>query len=81
VALRSLEERSSLSRKLFDAAHARGHRMSAHRFEEQARDAEQAAARIRDFLLGGTARRWLRSSIAGLGEADAGLHGVAEGED
>jgi two-component system, chemotaxis family, protein-glutamate methylesterase/glutaminase len=54
------EERSALAHRLRDAATARGHGLSAERFEHQGRHAEQAAERIRDFL----------SSKSGQGPAD-----------
>jgi two-component system, chemotaxis family, protein-glutamate methylesterase/glutaminase len=80
VALRSLEERSALSHRLMDAAMSRGYAMSAHRFAEQALDADKAVDRIRDFLLGGTARQWLRISAGGSGEVATGVAGIAEAE-
>jgi two-component system chemotaxis response regulator CheB len=52
IALRSLEERAALSRRLLAGAVDRGHPMSAQRFEEQAGHAQRAAERIREFLLG-----------------------------
>jgi two-component system chemotaxis response regulator CheB len=50
IALRSLEERASLSRRLATAAEARGHRITAHRFDEQASEAEHGAGLIRALL-------------------------------
>ena len=51
VALRSLEERSALSRRLAEPARRRGHSITATRFEEQAAEAQQAARLVRDLLL------------------------------
>jgi two-component system chemotaxis response regulator CheB len=50
IALRSLEERASLSRRLATAAEARGHRITAQRFTEQANEAEHGAGLIRALL-------------------------------
>jgi two-component system chemotaxis response regulator CheB len=71
IALRSLEERAALSRRLMAAAADRGHQMSANRFEGQATSAERAAARIREFLLGRV--------NPGLGRPAGGGDGVDEG--
>jgi two-component system, chemotaxis family, protein-glutamate methylesterase/glutaminase len=49
VALRSLQERAALARRMADPA--RGHRLTAGRFNEQAREAEQAAAVLRELLM------------------------------
>jgi len=51
VALRSLEERAALARRLAEPARRRGHRITASRFEEQAAEAQQAARLVRDLLL------------------------------
>ena len=51
VALRSLEERAALSRRLAEPARRRGHSITATRFEEQADEAQQAARLVRDLLL------------------------------
>ena len=52
VALRSLEERAALARRLAEPARNRGHSITATRFEEQAAEAQQAARLVRDLLLG-----------------------------
>ncbi len=51
IALRSLEERAALARRLAEPARSRGHHISASRFEEQATEAQQAARMVRDLLL------------------------------
>jgi two-component system, chemotaxis family, protein-glutamate methylesterase/glutaminase len=51
IALRSLEERAALARRLAEPARRRGHRITATRFEEQAAEAQQAARVVRDLLL------------------------------
>jgi two-component system chemotaxis response regulator CheB len=51
IALRSLEERASLARRLAEPARDRGHRITATRFEEQAAEAQNAARVVRDLLL------------------------------
>ena len=51
IALRSLEERAALARRLAEPARRRGHRITAGRFEEQAAEAQQAARLVRDLLL------------------------------
>jgi len=51
VALRSLEERAALARRLAEPARRRGHAITATRFEEQAAEAQQAARLVRDLLL------------------------------
>jgi two-component system, chemotaxis family, protein-glutamate methylesterase/glutaminase len=58
VALRSLQERAALARRMVGPARQRGHRFSASRFEDQAEEAEQAAAVLRELLL-------RRSSVTG----------------
>ena len=60
IALRSLEERAALARRLADPARRRGHRITATRFEEQASEAQQAARVVRDLLLdrGSFATAW-----------------------
>ena len=51
VALRSLEERAALARRLAEPARSRGHSITATRFEEQAAEAQHAARLVRDLLL------------------------------
>ena len=51
IALRSLEERAALARRLAEPARRRGHAITARRFEEQANEAQQAARLVRDLLL------------------------------
>jgi two-component system chemotaxis response regulator CheB len=51
VALRSLEERAALARRLAEPARQRGHSITATRFEEQAAEAQQAARLVRDLLV------------------------------
>jgi two-component system, chemotaxis family, protein-glutamate methylesterase/glutaminase len=51
IALRSLEERAALARRLAEPARHRGHRITATRFEEQATEAQQAARVVRELLL------------------------------
>jgi two-component system, chemotaxis family, protein-glutamate methylesterase/glutaminase len=51
VALRSLEERAALARRLAEPARRRGHRITATRFDEQATEAQQAARVVRNLLL------------------------------
>jgi two-component system chemotaxis response regulator CheB len=60
VALRSLEERAALARRLAEPARRRGHSITATRFEEQAAEAQQAARLVRDLLLdpGAFATAW-----------------------
>jgi two-component system chemotaxis response regulator CheB len=58
AALRSLQERAALARRMADPARHRRHGLVALRFNEQAREAEQAAAVLRELLL-------KRSSVAG----------------
>jgi two-component system, chemotaxis family, protein-glutamate methylesterase/glutaminase len=59
VALRSLQERAALARRMADPARDRGYRLTAGRFDDQAREAEQAPAVLRELLL-------KRSSVAGV---------------
>jgi two-component system chemotaxis response regulator CheB len=60
VALRSLEERAALARRLAEPARRRGHSITATRFEEQATEAQQAARLVRNLLLdrGSLATAW-----------------------
>jgi len=51
IALRSLEERAALARRLAEPARRRGYSITATRFEEQAAEAQQAARLLRDLLL------------------------------
>jgi two-component system chemotaxis response regulator CheB len=51
IALRSLEERAALARRLAEPARRRGHTFTASRFEEQAAEAQQAARVVRELLL------------------------------
>jgi two-component system chemotaxis response regulator CheB len=51
VALRSLEERASLARRMAAPARERGHRMTAARFDEQAEESDRAAELVRKLLL------------------------------
>ena len=51
IALRSLEERAALARRLAEPARRRGHTITASRFEEQASEAQQAARVVRELLL------------------------------
>ena len=51
IALRSLEERAALARRLAGPARERGHRITAARFEEQAAEAQNAARVVRDLLV------------------------------
>jgi two-component system, chemotaxis family, protein-glutamate methylesterase/glutaminase len=51
VALRSLEERAALARRLAEPARRRGHTITATRFEEQADEAQQAARLVRQLLV------------------------------
>lgn len=61
AALRSLQERAALARRMADPARRRRHSLVSLRFNEQAREAEQAAAVLRELLL-------KRSSVAGAQE-------------
>jgi two-component system chemotaxis response regulator CheB len=60
VALRSLEERAALARRLAEPARRRGHSITATRFEEQADETQHAARLVRDLLLdpGAFATAW-----------------------
>ena len=51
IALRSLEERAALAKRLAEPARRRGHLITATRFEEQASEAQQAARLVRNLLL------------------------------
>jgi two-component system, chemotaxis family, protein-glutamate methylesterase/glutaminase len=51
IALRSLEERAALAKRLAEPARRRGHLITATRFEEQAAEAQQAARLVRNLLL------------------------------
>jgi two-component system, chemotaxis family, protein-glutamate methylesterase/glutaminase len=51
IALRTLEERAALARRLAEPARRRGHSITATRFEEQAAEAQQAARLVRNLLL------------------------------
>ena len=51
IALRTLEERAALARRLAEPARRRGYSITATRFEEQAAEAQQAARLLRDLLL------------------------------
>ncbi|HEY7605180.1 MAG TPA: chemotaxis protein CheB [Actinomycetes bacterium] len=51
IALRSLEERAALARRLAGPARDRGHRLTAARFEEQATEAQGAARVVRELLI------------------------------
>ena len=53
TALRALEEKSALARRLVERAAARGQRLAAERFAEQAEVAEQRAELVRRALLSG----------------------------
>jgi two-component system, chemotaxis family, protein-glutamate methylesterase/glutaminase len=53
TAFRALEERAALARRLLDRAKAGGHNYAVTRFAEQARDAEERAAVVRQALLNG----------------------------
>ena len=51
IALRTLEERAALSKRLAEPARRRGHLITATRFEEQATEAQQAARLVRNLLV------------------------------
>jgi two-component system, chemotaxis family, protein-glutamate methylesterase/glutaminase len=53
TALRALEERSSLARRLSERARRRGHGVAADRFANQVRETQQRAAIIREVLVNG----------------------------
>ncbi|NEQ29385.1 MAG: chemotaxis protein CheB, partial [Microcoleus sp. SIO2G3] len=56
VALRALEEKSSLSRRMAERMRDRNQSLSAKRLEQEAHDAQQQATVIRDVLLKGNGR-------------------------
>jgi len=60
IALRSLEERATLARRLAASARERGYTISATRFDDQAVEAEGAATQVHRLLLerGGDAASW-----------------------
>jgi hypothetical protein len=62
IALRTLEERAALARRLAEPARRRGHSITATRFEEQATEAQHAARLLRNLLLdrGSLATAWPR---------------------
>jgi two-component system chemotaxis response regulator CheB len=51
IALRTLEERAALARRLAEPARRRGHSITATRFEEQATEAQRAARLVRNLLV------------------------------
>jgi two-component system chemotaxis response regulator CheB len=51
TALRALEERAALSNRIVERMHKRGNDRTAHRFEEQAREARRRAAILREVLI------------------------------
>jgi two-component system, chemotaxis family, protein-glutamate methylesterase/glutaminase len=53
IAVRSLEERAALARRMRDAAAARGHDLTAQRFADRAQDEHRQAALLRDLIEGG----------------------------
>jgi two-component system, chemotaxis family, protein-glutamate methylesterase/glutaminase len=61
AAVRALEEKAELGRRLAERAESRGWKSSAARFEHAARDAEEGSSRIRDTLLQGPVRQALES--------------------
>jgi two-component system chemotaxis response regulator CheB len=63
AAVRALEEKAELGRRLAERAHARGWQSSARRFEYAARDAEEGATMIRDTLLNGPVRQALEAPV------------------
>jgi two-component system chemotaxis response regulator CheB len=73
AAVRALEEKAELGRRLAERAHARGWRNSARRFEYAAEDAEEGSTMIRDTLLNGPVRQALEAPAE---EAEA-AHEVA----
>jgi two-component system chemotaxis response regulator CheB len=75
AAVRALEEKAELGRRLAERAHARGWQSSAMRFEYAARDAEEGSTMIRDTLLNGPVRQALEAPVDG-DEAEA-AHEVA----
>ena len=50
MALRSLEEKAALTEEMGRQAMEKGHRMSAASFEQQTKEAHQAALLVRDLL-------------------------------
>jgi len=61
AAVRALEEKAELGRRLAERAQARGWKKSAARFEHAARDAEEGSSMIRDTLLHGPVRQALET--------------------
>jgi len=61
AAVRALEEKAELGRRLAERAEVRGWRQSAARFEHAARDAEQGSSMIRGTLLNGPVRQALEA--------------------
>jgi two-component system chemotaxis response regulator CheB len=61
AAVRALEEKADLGRRLAERAQARGWKGSAARFEQVARDAEDGSSMIRDTLLNGPVRQALET--------------------
>jgi two-component system chemotaxis response regulator CheB len=61
AAVRALEEKAELGRRLAERAQARGWDKSAARFEHTARDAEEGSSMIRDNLLNGPVRQALET--------------------
>jgi two-component system chemotaxis response regulator CheB len=51
IALRTLEERAALARRLAEPARRRGHSITATRFEDQATEAQRAARLVRNLLV------------------------------
>ncbi|HEX8551271.1 MAG TPA: chemotaxis protein CheB [Abditibacteriaceae bacterium] len=78
IALRALEESSSLARRVADRAKANHQGMPASRFEERAAEADLHAAAIRDVLLG---NRNIAAPLGDLhGEANGSVDGNSSGE-
>ncbi|HKT60796.1 MAG TPA: chemotaxis protein CheB [Gemmatimonadales bacterium] len=63
AAVRALEEKAELGRRLAERAQARGWNTSAKRFEHAARDAEKGSSMIRDTLLNGPVRQALEAPV------------------
>ena len=61
AAVRALEEKAELGRRLAERAQARGMNKSAARFERASHDAEAGSSMIRDTLLNGPVRKALES--------------------
>lgn len=61
AAVRALEEKAELGRRLAERAEGRGWRKSAARFEHAARDAEEGSSMIRGTLLNGPVRQALET--------------------